>query len=100
MTPGKSASQAGHAFVASFSKSSPEISSAYLADEGGTKVVLTCPDEATIWQVYKLACDAGLTCHLWVESDMGPDPVVTALGIGPVERNKVKPIVKDLKLMR
>lgn len=99
MTAGKAASQAGHAFLASYIKAPSDIAQAYVADEGGTKVVLSCPDEATIWQAYKRATDAGLPCHLWMETDMGPQPVVTALGIGPVERCKAKPIVGGLKLM-
>jgi peptidyl-tRNA hydrolase len=99
MSAGKMAAQSGHAFLSSFLKAPSDIQTAYVADEGGTKVVLACPDEATIWQAFKLATDAGLPCHLWVENDMGPEAVVTALGIGPADRSKIKPIVKDMKLM-
>jgi peptidyl-tRNA hydrolase len=100
MTAGETASQAGHAFLASYTKVPSEVAAAYVADEGGTNVVLACPDEASVWQAYKRACDASIPCHLWMESDWkGRGPTVTALGIGPVDRSKVKPIVKDFKLM-
>ena len=104
MTNGKSAAQAGHAFLAAFLKAHISVRDEYVADEGGTKVVLVSPDEATIWQAYKRATDANLPCHLWTEFmdrniGLGNEIVVTALGIGPVERCKAKPIVGSLKLM-
>jgi len=105
MTSGKAASQAGHAFLASFLKASPAASKAYVDDDGGTKVVLAVSDEPSLWQLYKKASDAGLPCALHVESGhvMPPmfdgSPIVTAIGIGPAERNVIKPIVKGLKLL-
>jgi hypothetical protein len=52
MTPGKAASQAGHAFLASYLKAKPDVAQAFISDAGGTKVVLTAPDEASLWQIY------------------------------------------------
>lgn len=48
MTPGKAASQAGHAFLASYLKSDPEAAQAFVADGGGTKIVLAVPDEVAL----------------------------------------------------
>ena len=97
MTGGLIASQAGHAFLHSYLKSPPDISDAYISDGGGIAVVLACPDEATIWQLYKQLTEERITCHLWMEEDLDRCP--TALGVGPVERNKVKSILGGLKLM-
>lgn len=105
MTAGKAASQAGHAFLSSFIKADPEAAQAYVADGGGTKIVLAAADEASLWRCYKRACDAGLPCALHVEEGhiMPPtfdgSPIVTAVGIGPAERAAIRPIVRDLKLM-
>lgn len=105
MTPGKAASQAGHAFLASYLKSEPDAAQDFVKDGGGTKIVLAVPDEATLWQAYKRASDANLPCALWVEeghvmppSFDGP-PIVTAVGIGPAERSRIRPIVREFKLM-
>jgi PTH2 family peptidyl-tRNA hydrolase len=105
MTPGKAASQAGHAFLSSYLRADPDTARAYVADGGGTKVVLAVPDEPALWQAYKRACDADLPCALWTESGhvMPPtfdgSPIVTAVGIGPADRSRIKPIVSDLRLM-
>ena len=104
MTPGKAASQAGHAFQDSFLQSSPDLTRAYIA-EGGTKIVLTVEDERELCDVYYRARLAGLPCAMVVESEhvMPPmfdgSPIVTAVGIGPIERAKAKPITRKLRLM-
>jgi peptidyl-tRNA hydrolase len=84
---------AAHAILASFVRTDPGAQRAFLSDDSGTKVNLASPDEATLWQAYRRACDAGLPCHLWVE-----DGIPTALGIGPAVRVRIKPIVCKLKL--
>jgi peptidyl-tRNA hydrolase len=105
MTAGKAASQAGHAFVESFLSATPEQTQAYLR-HGGTKVVLTVPNLAALMAAYDFAEAAGLPRALVVEKDhvMLPhftgDPVYTAIGIGPVEREKARPFLKRLKLMK
>jgi peptidyl-tRNA hydrolase, PTH2 family len=93
MTSGKAAAQAGHAFVASFIKSDPDAQRAFTSDAGWTKVVLAAPDESTLWQAYRRADCAGIPAHLWIE-----DGVPVALGIGPLELARARPIVGKLKL--
>ncbi len=105
MTAGKAASQAGHAFLDSFIIAPPEIAKAYLSD-GGTKIVLSVPDERALCDLYHRARLAKLPCAMVVESNhvMPPSfdgsPVVTATGIGPVLRSQAKPITKGLRLMK
>lgn len=105
MTAGKAASQAGHAFLDSFLTAPSEFTKAYLAD-GGTKIVLSCPDEQSLCDLYYKARMAKIPCAMVVESEhiMPPSfdgsPVVTAIGIGPVDRAAARPITKGLRLMK
>jgi peptidyl-tRNA hydrolase len=105
MTAGKAASQAGHAFLDSFIVAPPEITKAYLSD-GGTKIVLSVPDERALCDLYHRAKAAKLPCAMVIESNhiMPPSfdgsPVVTAIGIGPVLRSQAKAITKGLRLMK
>lgn len=104
MTPGKSASQAGHAFLDSFATAEPDIGRSYL-DSGGTKIVLQAPDLLALECVYTAAKTAGLPCAKVVESGhvmlpaFNGDPIVTAIGIGPVERDRARPLLKRFRLM-
>jgi peptidyl-tRNA hydrolase len=84
---------AAHAILASFIKAGSDAQSAFLGDDAGTKVVLAAPDEGTLWQAYRRSSDAGLPCHLWLE-----DGEPTALGIGPADRSRIKPITQRFKL--
>lgn len=105
MTKGKAASQAGHAFLDSFLKANPDIIKSYLAS-GGTKIVLSARSERELCDLYHQARMAKLPCAMVVEEHhvMPPDfdgsPVVTAIGIGPVDREQAKPITRRLSLMR
>jgi peptidyl-tRNA hydrolase len=65
-----------------------------VSDDGWTKVVsLAAPDEATLWQAYRPACHAALPAHLWLEDG---EPI--ALGIGPADHSRIKPITRRFKL--
>ncbi len=105
MTAGKAAAQAGHAFLDSFLTAPPDSTQAYLKD-GGTKIVLTVPDEKTLCEMYYKARMANLPCAMVVESEhiMPPtfdgSPVVTAVGIGPLPRGTAKAITGGLRLMK
>lgn len=104
MTAGKAASQAGHAFLDSFILAEPEHARAYLA-HGGTKVVLSVPDEAALRALFMRARAAKLPCAMVVEQGhvMPPHfdgaPIVTAIGIGPCRRGDARSITRGLKLM-
>lgn len=106
MSPGKAASQAGHAFLDSFLSASPHIAEAYHADGMGIKVVLAAEGEHELRTLYTTAQGLGLPCALVVDSNhiMPPhfdgSPIVTALGIGPVTREQAKPLTGGLSLMQ
>jgi peptidyl-tRNA hydrolase, PTH2 family len=105
MTRGKAASQAGHAFQDSFLAASSDLTKAYIAD-GGTKIVLTVSGERELCDLFHKAKMAGLPCAIVVEKDHVMPPhfdgseIVTAVGIGPVERSAAKPFTKGLPLMK
>ena len=75
----------------------------YLLD-GGTKIVLSVPDEAALRQLHDKAVAAGLTCVEVIESNhvMPPSfdgsPILTAIGIGPCERSAARSVMKGLRL--
>jgi peptidyl-tRNA hydrolase, PTH2 family len=96
MTAGKTASQAGHAFLDAFVASLPQNRAAYFSDGGGTKVVLAVDGEERLRRVYEQARAVGLPCALIVEDD----GVATAAGIGPALRREIEPITRRLSLMR
>jgi peptidyl-tRNA hydrolase len=104
MTTGKAASQAGHAFLDSYLTAPPDIIQAYLAD-GGTKVVLRVANERELCDIYYKAKMLKLPCAMVVESEhvMPPvfdgSPIVTAVGIGPVEKSAAKQLLGGLKLL-
>ncbi len=105
MTPGKAAAQAGHAFLDSYLTAPPEQARAY-AQDGGTKIVLTVPDEQALCDLYYKARMAKLPCAMVVESKhiMPPSfdgsPIVTAVGIGPLKRSAAKSLLRGLRLMQ
>lgn len=107
MSPGKLASQAGHAFLDAFEKcrvADPLIAAEYKGDQHGTKVVLKADNLYKLLRAKELAEELGLPCALITDSGhiMPPhfdgDPIITALGIGPARRDDIKAITKKFKL--
>src|SRR6185369_11144474 len=105
MTAGKAASQAGHAFLEAYQSATAQAQRAY-NDDGGTKIVLTVPDERELCDLFYKAKMARLPCSMVVEQDhvMPPhfngQPIVTAVGIGPMERSAARALTKGLPLLR
>lgn len=103
MTPGKTASQAGHAYLGAFlaSQARPE-GRAYSQLSPGTKVCLQGNLEQLTRAVAELEL-AGIPHYLVVDSGC-PDffdgqPVTTALGFGPATRSQVKKIARRFELL-
>lgn len=108
MSPGKAASQAGHAFLGAFlqaahSTDSPyaEQARAYAKLRPGTKVCLSATG-ARLLQVRDACVRRGIPHFLVVDSGC-PDfydgqPTVTALGIGPAYQHQSKPVAGGLRL--
>jgi len=106
MTPGKIASQAGHAYVQTVLQCiqvDPSREQAYHSDGIGTKVCLEAKDLSTLLRAYNEAVEAGIPCALITDqghmSFHGGEPTVTALGIGPVTRAESQHITKRYRLM-
>lgn len=104
MPPGKSASQAGHAFLDSYLSAPPDLQAAY-RQGGGTKVILIAPDRHALEALHKAAQDRGLPCSLIIDQHhiLPPHfdgrPIVTALGLGPASREQVCDLTAELTLM-
>ncbi len=105
MTPGKIASQAGHAYLGAFieaQKVLPDTAEAYSADLPGTKVCL----QATLSELLRAKAEAeaaGLPTFLVIDSGC-PDffegrPTITALGFGPATKNQRPKFIRRLKLL-
>ena len=109
MTPGKSASQAGHAFKLLTRKimlDDTQVAEAYFADGMGTNVCLIAKNEIALARAYEQAIASGLCCELIIDEHhiMPPhftgEPIVTALGIGPCCRSDVHHITKQFNCLK
>jgi peptidyl-tRNA hydrolase len=105
MSPGKIASQAGHAYLGAFieaQKSSPDTAAAYSSDLPGTKVCL----QASLSELLRAKAEAeaaGLPTFLVIDSGC-PNffegrPTITALGFGPASKQQYPKFIRRLKLL-
>lgn len=94
LPPGKSCCKAAEALLKSLHKASPDLVERYFDDGEGTQIMLTA-DEPTILRAHADATALGIPCSLVVERGK-----TIACGIGPVDRNKVWHLTKDLPKMR
>lgn len=105
MSVGKSASQAGHAYLGAFlvaQQSRPEIAADYASQSPGTKVCL----QATGQELFKAklrAEAAGLPVFLVIDSGcenfFNGEPTPTALGIGPVTEDEFPKALRRYHLL-
>ena len=109
MTPGKAASQSGHAFkllTKNILENDPQLAREYFADGMGTNVVLKAKNLSAIERAKHYAEAAGLPYALIVDSGhiMPPyftgEPIITALGIGPCRRSDIEHITKRFSLVK
>lgn len=108
MTPGKAASQSGHAFkllTKNIITSNPLLAEEYFSDGGiGTNVCLTSNNLEKLINAHEECKRIGIPSFLIVDEGhiMPPhfdgSPIITALGIGPAKRHDVKQITKRFKL--
>lgn len=108
MGSGKLAAQAGHAYLGaylaalSFGISSFVVQAGKYAQElPGTKVCLAA-SYGKLLETREKCLSRGLPHFLVVDSGCpnfyGGEPIVTALGIGPLLRSQAKPVVGKLRL--
>lgn len=105
MSSGKSASQAGHAYLGAFLAAQftlPEVTAAYAADLPGTKVCLQGSLTAIQRAQHELKA-VGIPCFLVVDSGcvnfFDGKPTVTALGFGPVKQGQLPKFISKLRLL-
>jgi peptidyl-tRNA hydrolase, PTH2 family len=98
MPTGKACSQAGHAYLGAFQKSSPERQAAYHADGIGTKICLTARHQGELEKFAAWAEANGHPHCLVVDSGrnttFGGVPTTSALGIGPLTAEEARPLRK------
>ena len=107
MTPGKAASQAGHAFLGAFLRNQDSaLLSSYHQDfpqSPGTKVVLQAPDLTAIERAQEALNQCSLPYFLVVDSGCenlnDGHPTVTALGFGPIRKHEVPKALRRLRLL-
>lgn len=92
MTPGKSCSQAGHAYLMSFLAASKERQTDYHVDGLGTKICLLAKSQEWLERTEHWAKSHNLPCFLVTDSGrnttFGGVPTVSALGVGPLYPNE------------
>jgi peptidyl-tRNA hydrolase len=106
MSPGKIASQAGHAYLGAAVRANPAILAEYHADfpgSPGTKVCLQTDSVDKLMIALGKAQEAGIPHFLVVDSGCpnfhGGKPTITALGLGPARRAEISNITRKFKLV-
>ncbi len=106
MSPGKIASQAGHAYLGAAVQADPSILSEYHADfpgSPGTKVCLQTSSVEKIKEAMIKAQQDGIPHFLVIDSGCenfhGGKPIITALGLGPARRAEINHITRKFQLV-
>lgn len=104
MPPGKLAAQSGHAYTDALYASQDSHVDAYeryrIDGLGGSKVTLNAKNENQLLRAYNEARLAGLPCAVIVDREhilpphFDGNPVITAVGIGPVTKDQARHITK------
>jgi len=108
MSPGKIASQSGHAYLGAFVNCKDQATlNEYHKDfphSPGTKICLSVPNLAQLFRAENEAKAAGLATFIVVDSGcpdfFGGQPIVTALGIGPARKEQIQHITKRFNLVK
>ena len=106
MSPGKIASQAGHAYLGAFlqcQELSPHLLAEYLKDFPGTKVCLKDKNLDALLRAQAEAQSSGIPCSLITDSGcpnfFNGEPIITAIGLGPARENEIKHITRRFQLL-
>lgn len=107
MDIGKISSQAGHAYLGAYLQcTDTQLLKEYhkeFPQSPGTKICLGCPSLDHLLQIEQLAKESGISYYKVIDSGcknfFNGEPTITALGLGPATKNKIKHIIKKLKLL-
>ena len=106
MGQGKTASQAGHAYLGAFLNANSDLQKEYHSEfpqHPGTKICLAAKNLHHLLRAKEEAEAAGIPAYLVTDSGcenfFGGEPTVTALGLGPASKNQIKNITKRFQLV-
>lgn len=109
MSDGKAIAQAGHAYVDTLLdafETDPERARSYASLKPGTKIALEGGSEHSLHKLHELCRASGTPCHLIVDHghvelpDFDGSEVLTALGVGPIDRKTARRLLSKFKLWR
>lgn len=109
MPPGKLAAQCGHAYVNAHDEARllrPQITAGYKGTGNGTKICMYAKNQGQLLRAYKEAKEAGLPCSLIIDRGhvlppfFDGQPIITAVGIGPVYDDEIAHITKRYTLTK
>jgi peptidyl-tRNA hydrolase len=106
MDAGKTASQAGHAYLGAFLHASSDVQAEYHKEfphSPGTKICLASENLGRLLLAENAAKEAGIPYFKVTDSGCsnfhGGKPTITALGLGPATKAQIKHITKRFQLM-
>jgi len=106
MDTGKTAAQAGHAYLGAFLNANSDLQTEYHAEyptHPGTKICLAAKNLHHLLRAKEEAEAAGIPTYLVTDSGcpnfFGGEPTITALGLGPACKDQIKHITKRYQLM-
>lgn len=96
---GKLIAQVGHAFLNTFLKS--DRREEYLTNPAHPKISVWAKNLNALIRAQTECEDAGIACALITDAGrtVFPEPTVTCLGIGPIERSKLPKFVRNFQLL-
>lgn len=110
MSAGKLSAQSGHAYddsIRNAQDSHPRLCQQYRDGiNGGSKVTLEAKSVNALVKAYNQARSEGLPCAIVVDQNhiMPPhftgEPIITALGIGPITKAQGKQILKKFRCVK
>lgn len=110
MGAGKLSAQSGHAFGDAISAAQithPELASRYRDGvSGGSKVTLEAKNVRALLKAFNQARSLGIPCSIVVDQNhihpphFSGEPVITAIGIGPVTKSDSKEILKKFRCVK
>ncbi len=107
MPPGKLAAQCGHAFTRAYEnacKTDPYIAGQYKGTGNGTKICMYAKNLGQLLRAYREMLEQRIPCELIIDRGhvLPPhftgEPIITALGIGPVYRDDIANTLKRYTL--
>lgn len=107
MSPGKLAAQCGHAFSLAYEQALrdfPALCLKYKGTGNGTKICMYAKNQGQLLRAYEDILKTGVPCALVIDRGhvlpphFDGQPIVTALGIGPVYADEARHVLKRYTL--